>query len=99
MRIQVRPSTETADSGLGAGHWWWVITGGLLLAAIVIGLIIAPTSNEGFPDAAAVLSFATLAAVGIERMLEIAWTVVDHSRLGAYWPMSVIRQHQSSGNR
>ena len=73
-------------------NYWWVLMGVLLMVGVGIAYAVAPGSNQGLPDAAQVISFATLAAVGIERSLEIAWTLVDQSPAGAYWPMSAVKK-------
>lgn len=76
---------------MNASLRFWGIVVGILVVSSVVGFLVAPESNAGFADAAAVIAFATMAAVGIERVLEICWTLIDQARsLGAYWPMSVI---------
>jgi hypothetical protein len=63
-----------------------------LLAAAVFGFLIAPRSNVGFADDAAVLAFAALIAVGIERILELTWTLLGQSRLGGWWPLKQLAE-------
>ncbi len=43
-----------------------------------------------FQDQASVVTFVTLIAVSIERTLEFLWTVIGSSKLGGYWPFSLI---------
>ena len=66
---------------------------GLIAAGCaVIGALIAPRgSNPGFADAAAVLAFAGLAAVAIERSIEGIFTVLA-SPLGQWWPLSTVKR-------
>ena len=62
-----------------------------LIATAVIGFLVAPRANVGFADGAAVLSFATLAAVGIERILELMWSFASASqRAGGWWPLKQV---------
>jgi hypothetical protein len=57
-----------------------------------IGALIAPKgANPGFVDAAAVLAFAGLAAVAIERSIEGIFTVLA-SPLGQWWPLSTVKR-------
>lgn len=63
-----------------------------LVAAAAIGLYIAPQSNAGFADEASVLAFAALVAVGIERILELTWTLLGQSRLGGWWPLKQLAE-------
>ncbi len=64
-----------------------------LIATAVIGFLAAPRANAGFVDGAAVLSFATLAAVGIERMLELMWSFASASqRAGGWWPLKQVTE-------
>jgi len=63
-----------------------------LVAAAVFGFVIAPRSNVGFADDAAVLAFAALVAVGIERILELTWTLLGQSRLGGWWPLKQLAE-------
>ena len=68
----------------------FLVLGLWLVAAAVFGFVVAPRSNEGFADDAAVLAFASLVAIAIERMLELFWTIVGQSRLGGWWPLKQI---------
>jgi hypothetical protein len=64
-----------------------------LVVAAVIGFLIAPQSNAGFADDAAVLSFATLVAIGIERVIELMWSLASQSqRAGGWWPLKQVTQ-------
>jgi hypothetical protein len=85
-------TTSVSETGVGAGRTWWIAGLGLLGLSIFVGLVITPASNAGFKDAAAVITFATLVAVGIERGLEIGWTLLDNTALGGYWPMSIMKR-------
>ena len=62
----------------------------LVLILLVVSGCVAQfggTPNVGFASAAAVLTVVTLVAVGIERVIEIGWTIVGQmSHLGAWWP-------------
>jgi hypothetical protein len=85
----VRESAHLNREGPGM-----TIGGYVLIAFAVIGILvgawIAPEeSNLGFVDAAAVLAFAGLAAVAIERTIEGFFTIVG-SRWGQWWPLSVV---------
>ena len=65
----------------------FLVLAAFLVAAAILGLYIAPQSNVGFADDASVLAFAALVAVGIERILELTWTLLGQSRLGGWWPL------------
>ncbi|MGI8423106.1 MAG: hypothetical protein ACR2NO_03145 [Chloroflexota bacterium] len=57
-----------------------------------IAAFVAPTSNNGFKDAASVLTFAGLVAVGIERLIEVLWTLVGQAKnAGGWWPLSAVK--------
>ncbi|MDQ3900551.1 MAG: hypothetical protein M3319_08930 [Actinomycetota bacterium] len=64
-------------------------------ATVVLGAVIwlisliEPTARATFPNSAAALTFITAAAVGIERAIEAAWTLVG-SLSGSYWPLNVM---------
>ena len=57
----------------------FLVLAAFLVAAAILGLYIAPQSNVGFADDASVLAFAALVAVGIERILELTWTLLGQS--------------------
>jgi hypothetical protein len=65
---------------------------GALVAAILIGALVAPSEpNSGFVSAAAVLTFVTAAAVGIERIVEGFFAFVDRaSNWGGWWPLKQV---------
>jgi hypothetical protein len=69
----------------------WAGLGLLMAACAVIGFIVAPRSNAGLPDQASVLSLAAMAAVGIERLLELIWATLGSS-LGGWWPLKPVVQ-------
>jgi hypothetical protein len=66
----------------------------VLLVAVcaVAAWLVAAKANAGFKDAASVLTFVGMVAIGIERILELGWTAIGNSRLGAYWPMKQIAE-------
>ncbi len=58
--------------------------------SLVVAAVVAQTSarpNTGFTDAAAVLTIAGLVAVGIERTLEVGWTLIGQAK-SAWWPLN-----------
>lgn len=71
---------------------WWMILLGLSIVCGVIAAFIAPTANSGFKDAASVLTFAGLVAVGIERIIEVVWALVGQAKnAGGWWPLSAVK--------
>jgi len=63
-----------------------------IVASIVVAGLIAPDEpNTGFTDAAAVIAFAGLAAVAIERLIEGLFTLLA-GPLGQWWPLSVVKK-------
>lgn len=73
-----------------------VFAGLFVLVAVValIAVFVAPESNEGFRDGAAVIAFVTAAAVAIERIVEGVWTIVGSNRsLGGWWPFKTVRDN------
>ena len=72
---------------------FWVV---LIVAFVGCGAIayaVAPASNQSFADAAAVLAFASLLAIGIERVVEFGWLIVDAAKgYGGYFPLNVLMQ-------
>jgi hypothetical protein len=72
---------------------FWAV---LILAFAACGAIayaVAPPSNQSFADAAAVLAFASLLAIGIERVVEFGWLIVDAAKgFGGYFPLNVLMQ-------
>lgn len=74
---------------------WWIGIGALLVVAVALAVGVALTTDEpansGFVDGAAVLAFVTGIAVGVERVIELAWAQVDkNSEKGAWWPLSLV---------
>jgi hypothetical protein len=70
---------------------FWVVAMVVVVACTLIAYAIAPASNQSFADAAAVLAFASLLAVGIERVVELGWLVIDAAgRFGGYFPLNVL---------
>ena len=69
----------------------WIGLGLVMVACAVIGFVVAPRSNEGLADQASVLSLAALAAVGIERLLELMWATLGSS-VGGWWPLKPVVQ-------
>ncbi len=76
--------------------WRFFIGAGIILM-IGIGLagFYQAAPNEGFSNAGAVLTFITLAAVGIERVLEGFWTFIGLTK-GTFWPFNAFSQQISS---
>jgi hypothetical protein len=54
------------------------------LFAFAVVLVVAPPPNPGFSSSAAVLSVITATAIGIERVLEIGWTLIG--QIDSKWP-------------
>lgn len=64
----------------------------LVLAATIGAVAIyAPKTNVGFKDAMSALAFVSVAAVSIERVIEMIWTVLGGA-LGSYWPMNAVHR-------
>src|SRR5436190_23941949 len=69
----------------------WLGLAAWLVITAVVCFAVAPRSNAGFADDAAVLSFATLVAIGIERMLELMWSLASQSqKAGGWWPLKPV---------
>jgi hypothetical protein len=69
----------------------WAVFLGLVLLSGAIAYAVNPGVNAGFADSKTVLAFATIVAVGIERLIELWWTLVSQAqRLGGWWPLSQI---------
>ena len=60
----------------------------VVLAAAVV--LFAPKPNEGFADGAAVLAVVSIAALGIERIIEGFWSIMA-SRLSGWWPLNTFK--------
>jgi hypothetical protein len=69
--------------------WITGIATSILAVAIILVAVFTREANPGFKDAAATLGFITGAAVAIERVVEIFWTILG-GVLGSYWPLSAI---------
>ncbi|MBA3943386.1 MAG: hypothetical protein H0X37_02350 [Herpetosiphonaceae bacterium] len=70
----------------------WLITGKASLALVIVMLLVAllsATTNASFKDATAALAFVSAAAVGIECIIETAWTVLG-GIIGTYWPLNAV---------
>ncbi|HEY7025722.1 MAG TPA: hypothetical protein VH371_12265 [Candidatus Limnocylindrales bacterium] len=67
----------------------WIGLGAFLVACAAVGFVVAPRSNAGIPDQASVLSLAAMVAVGIERLIELAWTTLGGT-LGGWWPLKPV---------
>ncbi|MEL7155035.1 MAG: hypothetical protein AAFN30_00395 [Actinomycetota bacterium] len=64
-----------------------------VVAAVVAVLVTADGANTGFTSNAAAITFVGAVALGIERVLEIAWTLVGQSRrLGGWWPLDRVQR-------
>ena len=62
----------------------------LLVGALIVAQLAGPP-NAQFASAAAVLAVVTLVAVGIERLIEIGWTILGQlSRFGNWWPVNQV---------
>jgi hypothetical protein len=65
-----------------------------IVLLVVLAVIVAQSAgpaNTQFASAAAVLAIVTLVAVGIERVIEIGWTILGQlNRFGAWWPVNQV---------
>jgi hypothetical protein len=80
-------ATANDTGGIGVG---WTFIAGLVIVSIVavLAAVIADApSGEEYGDAAAIIALITFTAVGIERSVEIFWTIVG-SKAGQYWPLT-----------
>jgi hypothetical protein len=70
--------------------FWTAGIATLILALVCTGvaLLTRPSSNS-FTDAAASITFITGAAIAIERIIEVMWTILG-GFLGTYWPLNAI---------
>ncbi len=69
----------------------WAFFLGFVVLSGMVGAWISPETNAGFADGAAVLAFVTLVAVGIERMIEVCWTLLgQNQQFGGWWPLNQI---------
>jgi hypothetical protein len=81
------PAEPETDSTLMLWGLWCLA----LAAAMAVAAVVAPEANEGFADGAAALAFIATVAVGIERSVEVFWTIVARSNLGGWWPLNQVR--------
>lgn len=74
--------------------WAWIpaVMFGVMLIAVLLAAFFAPTSNEGFASAAAALTIIGAVAVGIERLLEVIWSIIDNTSGGGWWPLLAVRK-------
>ncbi len=73
-------------------NWFLFWTGIILFGGILLFGFIPAEANKGFMNnAGAVLTFVTLASVGIERVLEGFWTFIGLTK-GTFWPFNAISQ-------
>jgi hypothetical protein len=63
-----------------------VLALGVIAAAIAVALF-GPNPNAGFADGAAVIAVVSIAALGIERIIEGFWSLMA-SRLSGWWPLN-----------
>ncbi len=61
-----------------------------LVAMMLLVAQAAPTTHAGFRDSANVLAFISGTAIGIERVIELMWTILG-GILGTYWPLTTVR--------
>lgn len=65
---------------------------GALAVAIGVVYVTADPGGAGFASNAAAITFIGAVALGIERVLEIGWTLAGQSRrLGGWWPLNRVR--------
>jgi hypothetical protein len=70
--------------------WLLVLIGVVTIGlAMLLAVGITPQGTAGTVDGAAMLTLIAGAAVGIERAIEVVWTVVG-SWLGTWWPMNIV---------
>src|SRR5688572_14045797 len=71
----------------------WIVGIATLALIVAIGFVAVATQvpNPSFRDAAAILTFITGAAVAIERIIEVMWTIFG-GVWGTYWPLSAIHK-------
>lgn len=67
----------------------------LLGVTMVLVALFGKSSSGKFTDGAAMLAFVAGAAVTIERIIEVVWTVLGGT-LGTYWPLSWVRKQTES---
>jgi hypothetical protein len=68
-----------------------LICGVFVLLEVIWIAIVAPSALSSTADSAAVIGLATTMAIGIERAVELMWTLLG-SRIGTYWPLNRVTQ-------
>lgn len=69
----------------------WAFFLGFVVLSGVLGAWLSPETNAGFADGASVIAFVTLVAVGIERLIELCWTLLGQAqKFGGWWPLNQI---------
>lgn len=63
----------------------------LILVAFLLSAQFSQEPNQGFADNAKILAMITALAVGIERLIELFWTVVGMTK-GSWWPLGLINE-------
>jgi hypothetical protein len=79
--------------------WGWGLAIALIAGAVGLFLFVAlsaPTPNQGFNNSAAVLAVVGATALGIERLLEVIWTIVGQRN--SKWPKGFATEVNSSLN-
>jgi len=71
--------------------WFFILAGAILIIGIVLAGFYQSVPNPGFRNAGEVLTFITLASVGIERILEGFWTYIGLTK-GTSWPFGAFSQ-------
>jgi hypothetical protein len=84
------PTTPVVASPLAPRVWliWLVVAVGIAALTVLVAAR-ATVPNQGFADAAEILALISLVAVGIERVIEVFWTVVSRLR-SSWWPINEI---------
>lgn len=85
-------SAPVAAAAMPMRVWLTWLAAALAIAALSI-LVAARSAapNQGFSGAAEVLALISLVAVGIERVIELFWTVVGRVKHG-WWPINEIAE-------
>lgn len=68
---------------------WIVVIATVILALVIFGIIWLTPLSSGPSDVTTILGIAGLMAVGIERIIEGIWTIVDVS-VGGFWPLDEV---------
>src|SRR2546430_5639140 len=74
---------------------FFIWAGVILIVEIIAAGFYQAGPNKGFSNAGEILTFITLASVGIERLLEGFWTFIGLTK-GTFWPFSAFSQQISS---